>query len=84
MESPSAWLWPVTKCALIPPPRRACIKGIDSNRSDVLVQERVDKGELGAKTGKGFLDWTPETAEATRWKMANAFIEIEKWSEDGV
>ena len=57
---------------------------MDSNRSDVLVQEKVDKGELGAKTGKGFLDWTPESAEATRRKMANAFIEIEKWPEDGV
>ena len=49
-----------------------------------LVQEKVDKGELGAKTGKGFLDWTPESADATRRKMANAFIEIEKWSEDGL
>jgi 3-hydroxybutyryl-CoA dehydrogenase len=48
-----------------------------------LVQEKVDRGELGAKTGKGFLDWTPESAEATRQKMAKAFIEIEKWPEDG-
>jgi 3-hydroxybutyryl-CoA dehydrogenase len=48
-----------------------------------LVQEKVDRGELGAKTGKGFYDWTPESAEATRRKMAKAFIEIEKWSEDG-
>ena len=47
-----------------------------------LIQEKVDKGELGAKTGKGFLDWTPESADATRRKMANAFIEIEKWSQD--
>ena len=49
-----------------------------------LLQEKVDKGELGAKTGKGFYDWTPEAAEAARRKIANVFIEIEKWSEDGV
>ncbi|MCH8802284.1 MAG: 3-hydroxyacyl-CoA dehydrogenase family protein [Chloroflexi bacterium] len=49
-----------------------------------LLQEMVDKGELGAKTGKGFYDWTPEAAEAARRKIANVFIEIEKWSEDGV
>ena len=57
---------------------------IDSSMDAIkMVQEKVDKGELGAKTGKGFLDWTPESAEATRRKMANAFIEIEKWPEDG-
>ena len=56
---------------------------MDSIRSDVLVQEKVDRGELGAKSGKGFLEWTPESAEATRRKLANAFIEIEKWSKDG-
>ena len=43
-----------------------------------LLQEKVGKGELGAKTAKGFYDWTPEPAEATRQKMANAFIVIEK------
>ena len=52
---------------------------------DVLdvVREKVERGELGAKTGKGFYDWTPESAEAARQKMAQAFIEIEKWSQPG-
>ena len=45
--------------------------------------EKVDRGELGAKTGQGFYDWTPESAEAARWKMARAFSEIEKWSKPG-
>ena len=49
-----------------------------------LIQEKVDKGELGAKSGKRFLDCTPESAEATRRKMANAFIEIEKWPQDSL
>jgi len=57
---------------------------IDSSLAVVeLVQEKVDKGELGSKTGKGFYDWTPQSADVIRQKMARAFIEIEKWSEDG-
>ncbi len=48
-----------------------------------LVQEMVDKGHLGAKSGKGFFDWTPESAEASRRKLARAFIEIEKWYQQG-
>ena len=58
-------------------------KRVGSTRSDLLVQEKVDKDELGAKSGRGFLDRTPDSAEATRRKMANAFIEIKKRSQDG-
>ena len=54
-----------------------------SNDVMELVREKVERGELGAKTGKGFYDWTPESAEAARRKMAQAFIEIEKWSQPG-
>ncbi len=45
-----------------------------------LIKDKVDRGELGSKTGKGFYDWTPELAEDLRQKMAQAFVEIEKWS----
>ena len=48
-----------------------------------LVKEMVDKGQFGAKSGKGFFDWTPESAEASRRKLARAFIEIEKWYREG-
>ncbi len=63
---------------------RRVLPDIDSSM-DMLefLQEKVDKGEVGAKTGKGFYDWTPELAAASRQKMARAFIEIERWSEDG-
>ncbi len=54
-----------------------------SNDVMELVREKVERGELGAKTGKGFYDWTPESAEAARQKIAQAFIEIEKWSRPG-
>ena len=66
-------------------PSRPTGPDIDSSMDVMkLIQGKVDKGELGAKSGKGFLDWTPESAEATRRKMANAFIEIEKWSQDSL
>ena len=48
-----------------------------------LVQELVDKGLLGAKSGQGFYDWDPESEEASRRKLARAFIEIEKWYREG-
>lgn len=47
--------------------------------ADVL-QEKVAQGELGVKTGRGFYDWTPESAEELRQRIANALIEIQKWS----
>jgi len=47
-----------------------------------FVREKVDRNELGAKTGKGFCDWTPEAIEAARSRMARAFAEIEKWSRE--
>jgi 3-hydroxybutyryl-CoA dehydrogenase len=37
-----------------------------------LVVEKVGRGELGVKTGKGFYDWTPESADAWRKAMAEA------------
>lgn len=37
-----------------------------------LVVDKVERGELGVKTGKGFYDWTPEMAEAWRTKMERA------------
>lgn len=45
-----------------------------------IVKEMVDRGELGVKTGKGFYDWTPETGEALRQRIAGALLSIEKWS----
>ena len=45
-----------------------------------LVKEKVDQGELGMKTGKGFYDWTPESAEALRRRIAQALIKIAQFS----
>lgn len=45
-----------------------------------VLQEKVERGELGVKTGKGFYDWTPDSTEALRQRIAHALVEIEKWS----
>ena len=45
-----------------------------------LLNDKVEKGELGVKTGKGFYDWTPEKVAELRGRIARALIEIERWS----
>ena len=44
-----------------------------------LLRDKVARGELGAKTGRGFYQWTPESAEELRRRIAAALVEIEKW-----
>ena len=46
-----------------------------------VLNEKVEGGELGVKTGKGFNEWTPESAEALRQRIAAALVEIDRWSE---
>jgi 3-hydroxybutyryl-CoA dehydrogenase len=49
----------------------------DMNTSPVsypLLLEKVEKGELGAKTGKGFYQWTPEFTRTWRERMLKNLI----------
>lgn len=45
-----------------------------SNESYPLLHQKIERGELGAKTGKGFYHWTPEFTEAWRKKMTRNLI----------
>ena len=49
-----------------------------------FLQEKVARGELGLKSGKGFYDWPPEQAEALQERIGNALVEIARWSDGGV
>ncbi len=51
------------------------------NSTDVpaILRDKVRKGELGIKTGKGFYDWTPESAEALRLRIGRALVEMARW-----
>ncbi len=45
-----------------------------ANKPYPILLEKVKKGELGAKTGKGFYEWTPEFTEAWRKKMIKNLV----------
>lgn len=51
-----------------------------SDTASEVAAENVRQGRLGLKSGGGFYDWTPETAQRLRGRIAHALIEIEKWS----
>jgi len=47
-----------------------------------VLKDKVTRGELGVKTGQGFYEWTPESAEALRQRIAQALVTIERWGKD--
>ncbi len=46
-----------------------------------LHAEKVARGDLGAKTGQGFLDWTPEKAEAVRAHRDAFLMQFLRWEK---
>ena len=48
------------------------LKHLDRSEAPAaILRDKVKKGELGMKSGKGFYDWTPESANAVRTRMLN-------------
>lgn len=47
-----------------------------------LHQEKVAKGELGVRSGKGFLDWTPEKAQEVRKRRDDFLIQFARWQKE--
>jgi 3-hydroxybutyryl-CoA dehydrogenase len=43
-----------------------------------LLSRKVERGELGVKTGRGFHEWTPETEEELRNRLIRALVEAER------
>lgn len=41
-----------------------------SKEPSPLILKKIERGELGTKTGRGFYEWTAESAEAWRKKLA--------------
>jgi 3-hydroxybutyryl-CoA dehydrogenase len=46
-----------------------------------LHQEKVARGELGVKTGLGFLEWTPKKAEEVRARRDAFLIQFLRWQK---
>jgi 3-hydroxybutyryl-CoA dehydrogenase len=47
-----------------------------------LHQEKVSKGELGVKAGRGFLQWTPRKAEEVRARRDAFLIQFLRWQRE--
>jgi 3-hydroxybutyryl-CoA dehydrogenase len=47
-----------------------------SGEPSPLLKEKVDAGDLGFKSGKGFFDWPPEAAEASRKRLAAYLVRV--------
>jgi 3-hydroxybutyryl-CoA dehydrogenase len=44
-----------------------------------FLRDLVAAGHFGHKTGQGFYEWTPETADAFRNRIRQALVEIAGW-----
>ena len=45
-----------------------------------LLRQRIQRGELGAKTGKGFYDWTSESGETRKERITQVLIRLAQYS----
>jgi 3-hydroxybutyryl-CoA dehydrogenase len=41
-----------------------------------VLREKVEQGQLGAKTGQGFYTWTTESAAALRDRIGQVLVEV--------
>jgi 3-hydroxybutyryl-CoA dehydrogenase len=53
------------------------------NESFPLLLEKVEKGELGAKSGQGFYEWTPDFTETWRKRILKGLVEFAKVDKEG-
>lgn len=49
-----------------------------STEPSSVLREKVEKGELGFKTGRGFRDWSPEEAQASRRRLMEHLVRMTK------
>lgn len=54
-----------------------------SNTDDpTLLNDLVERGDIGLKADKGFYEWTPEKAEELRRRIAKGLVEIDKFQTE--
>ena len=51
-------------------------------RPNKLLQEKIDKGETGAKAGKGFYDWSKKSAAEVLQRRDTLLLELAKKRQD--
>lgn len=47
-----------------------------SGEPSPLLREKVEQGDLGFKSGKGFFDWPPEAVEASRTRLVSYLVHV--------
>ena len=51
--------------------------------SSPIHQEKVAKGELGVKAGRGFLDWPPGKADQVKTRRDAFLMQFLRWEKEG-
>jgi len=54
-----------------------------SSEAPRWLKQKVERGEVGVKAGKGFYDWTPASAEARNREIAQGLIAIAQHQRPG-
>lgn len=58
---------------------RNLLADIESSRDlSPLISDKVERGDYGTKTGKGFYDYTPETAEQLTKRIQQVLVAVEQ------
>lgn len=52
-----------------------------SSEVPAILRQKVEQGDLGVKTGKGFRDWTPDRIREVKKRLAHALTSISKWAK---
>ena len=61
---------------------RQIIPSLDNSKSiPAVLADKLRAGNLGTKTGRGFYDWTPESAETLRLRIARGLADMAGWPE---
>lgn len=59
------------------------IPSLDNSKTiPAVLADKVRSGDLGTKTGRGFYEWTPESAESLRLRIARGLSDMATWPEE--
>lgn len=62
---------------------KSIVPDLDSSTTpSSLMFQKVEQGELGAKTGDGFYEWTNEFIESLRGKLVDVLLEFKDLKDD--
>jgi 3-hydroxybutyryl-CoA dehydrogenase len=54
-----------------------------STEPSIVLRQKVEKGELGFKSGRGFRDWSPEEAQASRRRLMKHLVRMTEDMDEG-